>query len=206
MDPFEEYCRVLEKKGYFKGTEPGSEEYNTRLEKARVKWEENLEKKKTTALERKEQGNLKFKEGDYDTSISLYSEAIKYDPSNPQFFSNRGLAYFKLRKYDQAIQDYNTSLSLDDTQVKIYIRLGNTLTQVGKQQEAIEIYRKGLVVDPSNEDLLNNLRVILEENVPEQPQNTQGQIPDGLENMVPPGFNMEVSISLSTTNQPGNDE
>jgi len=185
--PFDDYLKVLQEKGYFNGTTVGDTQYNERLEKARDKWESNAEKKKQSAIQLKDQGNDLFKNGDYDGSIDLYTQAIQADSTNPSYFSNRGLAYSKVKRYEQAVQDYNTSLSLDDTQVKIYVRLGNTLTQLGRQEEAIETYRRGLIVDPSNEDLLNNIDIILRESaqqvqLQQQQPGEEGGAPTGMPN------------------------
>jgi len=187
-DPFDDYLKVLQEKGYFNGTEPNTPPYNERLDKARAKWQENIDKKRQAAVELKDQGNLLFKEGNFEGSIELYSQAIKSDPTNPHYFSNRGLAYSKLKKFDLSVQDYKSSLAIDDTQVKIYLRLGNTLTELGRQEEAIETYRKGLVVDPTNEDLLRNIDTILAK-VAESQNLTQPSF------QPPPGFDVDSMMN-----------
>ena len=63
----------------------------------------NLQFKQANAL--KDQGNKAFAAKQYDQAISLFSEAIKLDPSNHVLYSNRSAAHAGKREWDAALQD-----------------------------------------------------------------------------------------------------
>jgi len=46
-----------------------------------------------TADQLKAKGNQAFKDKDYDAAIDFFTRAIKLDPNNHIFFSNRSAAY-----------------------------------------------------------------------------------------------------------------
>jgi len=83
---FEEYKKILQSKNYFAGTTEGSKEYNDRLQKAKEKFyekyksesntNESPEDRKMRAEQLKNQGNEKFKKGDFNGAIQSYTDAI----------------------------------------------------------------------------------------------------------------------------------
>ena len=50
----------------------------------------------STAESCKAKANEAFKAGDFDGAIAGYSGAIKADPNNPVYFSNRAMAHLKV--------------------------------------------------------------------------------------------------------------
>ncbi len=53
----------------------------------------------------KDQGNKAFQAKDYDRAIDLFSEAIKLDPTNHVFYSNRSAAKAGKKLWDEALED-----------------------------------------------------------------------------------------------------
>lgn len=53
-------------------------------------------KRVARAEKAKAQGNDAYKAGRYMEAISAYSEAIKHNPANPVYISNRAMAYLKV--------------------------------------------------------------------------------------------------------------
>lgn len=57
-------------------------------------------------------GNMFYKQHDYLTAISFYSEAIDlYNCS--KYFNNRACAYWKMREFDKAEKDFNKAIDLN---------------------------------------------------------------------------------------------
>ena len=67
----------------------------------------------------KEKGNECVRAGNYGEAILHYSQAIKIDPTSPQLYSNRSLAFLKFYQYYHALQDANTTIQLDPTWAKV---------------------------------------------------------------------------------------
>jgi tetratricopeptide (TPR) repeat protein len=70
--------------------------------------------------------NEKFRSGEFQESIILYSEAIKIDPEaclwNAILYCNRAAAYMNLGKYNDAINDCHHSLERDPNYQKAILR------------------------------------------------------------------------------------
>lgn len=65
------------------------------------------------AAELKQQGNEAFKAGRLGEAVVHYTEAIKIDPKNAVFYSNRAMAYLKMLMFEEAEADCDKSLKLD---------------------------------------------------------------------------------------------
>lgn len=53
----------------------------------------------------KDQGNKAFQAKDYDKAIELFTAALKLDPTNHVFFSNRSAAKAGKKLYSEALED-----------------------------------------------------------------------------------------------------
>ena len=60
--------------------------------------------KKANSLYRK--GLSSIGTGDFSKAIDDFSQAIKLDPNNPEFFHSRGISYKKLSEFSKAIDDF----------------------------------------------------------------------------------------------------
>ena len=70
----------------------------------------------------KEKGNAFFKEGKYPEAVEQYTEAIKRDPSNPTYYSNRAAAYQKLMDFVKAVDDSKMAIEKDPKFTKAWMR------------------------------------------------------------------------------------
>ena len=53
----------------------------------------------------KEEGNAHFKAGEFLKAAASYTKAIKAEPANHVYFSNRSNAFLKLSKVGKALED-----------------------------------------------------------------------------------------------------
>lgn len=127
-EKFEKYLASLSEKGFFTGTEPGSQEYNERVEKARERLQQEEEKAKERRIEQAEQkkveGNTFLRDSKIDEAIEAYSEAINLYPNNAIYYANRAAAYTSLRRHDKAIEDCKKAVVIDPNYGKAYSRMG----------------------------------------------------------------------------------
>ena len=123
---------------------------------------------KNQALQEKEKGNIAIQKNDFETALKHYTNAIKLDPSNHIFYSNRSMCYHKLGKYSKSLDDAQRIIELNPNWPKGYSRKAVALYSLQKYDECEECYKKALQLDPSNQDYridLDNLknRILFEE-------------------------------------------
>lgn len=110
------------------------------------------------AEEEKELGNQKYKDGDYPTAIKHYSEAIRRNPDDPKYYSNRAACYTKLAAFDLGLKDCEKAVELDPKFIKGWIRKGKILQAMQQQGKALTAYQKALELDPQNNEALEGYR------------------------------------------------
>ncbi|KAF8914141.1 chaperone [Gymnopilus junonius] len=86
----------------------------------------------------REDGNTKFKAGDFAGAVKDYTESIKRDPSDPKGYNNRAAAYMKLAAFPEALKDANEAIKVDPRFVKAYIRKSNVLHGMRDYSKALE--------------------------------------------------------------------
>ena len=87
----------------------------------------------------KEEGNALFKAGEYLKAAAAYTKAIKAEPSNHVYYSNRANAFLKLSKAGKALADAEKCLELAPDFVKGYHRKASALHASEKGDEACEV-------------------------------------------------------------------
>ena len=105
------------------------------------------------------QGNVFFKEKNYDAAIAKYTDAIKYEGKNKTFaYFNRGVAYFNKGEYDKAIADYKEAGKRGHNNAKEAIAeaeqaKANTSPAIRYTSEIQEIIEKAKTKTASKQDL-----------------------------------------------------
>jgi len=193
-DEFSKYIELLNKKGYFNGTEVGTPQYEARLEKARTRFAAKYVKEIIKPEQHKDTGNEFVRQGNYKEALNEYNLAIEGDPNNALYYANRGLAHQKLFNHNQAITDLEKAISLNPNYTKTYPRLATCYITMGNMIKATEITDKGLALEPNNESLLK-IKADLTSlgNVPNM-SNLPGMPPGmnlpGMPPGMPPGMNL----------------
>lgn len=106
------------------------------------------------AAKAKEEGNEHFKAQRYPDAIASYSEAIKRDPSNATYLTNRATTYSKLGEYPSVVKDCDAAIALDPKAVKAYLRKGQAYHVMSEYTKAMEAFEKGLELDSENAELI----------------------------------------------------
>lgn len=102
--------------------------------------EKDLEK----ALTAKEEGNVYFRNKEYDESLESYSKAIMYCPEDNDnkellatLYGNRSAAYFFLDEFELVIEDCTSAVNLKQNYVKVLARRMLANEKLEKYEEAL---------------------------------------------------------------------
>jgi tetratricopeptide (TPR) repeat protein len=66
----------------------------------------------------KEKGNKAFKEKNYELAIQHYDEAIKIDPKNPVYHSNKATCYYQMENYSDSLICVYKTIEMDPSFIK----------------------------------------------------------------------------------------
>eukprot|EP01062_Namystynia_karyoxenos_P049188 TRINITY_DN375_c4_g1_i2.p1 TRINITY_DN375_c4_g1~~TRINITY_DN375_c4_g1_i2.p1 ORF type:complete len:455 (+),score=227.51 TRINITY_DN375_c4_g1_i2:124-1365(+) len=149
---WQEFIDVLRTKGYFKGVEEGSDEYNARLEKAKAKFiARSNPYDGMTPEQLKQKGNELMAKGQHKDAIGYYTKAIELDPETAVYYGNRAAAYTHINQFNEAVRDCEKATSLKPDYTKAYSRLGTAYFYQHKYREAVVAYKKACELEPGNE-------------------------------------------------------
>lgn len=115
---------------------------------------------KKLAVEAKEKGNKLFAQKKFKDAIECYNKAIKYDPSDAAFYSNRAAAYMGLADYENALQDSNECIKIKSDWSKGHFRKGCALVSLKRYLDAEAALLEGLKKEPGNADIKKKLEEI----------------------------------------------
>jgi len=58
-------------------------------------------------------GKKYLEQGNYDSALSFFDQALSLEPSNPDLWNLKGIALRSLGRYDEASDCYNKSLEIE---------------------------------------------------------------------------------------------
>lgn len=128
------------------------------------------------ALVHKEQGNVAFKNGDWNAALEAYTKAIKFNDKHNQlgtFYKNRAATYLKLKQYENVIRDCEKSLEFEPNDPKALFRRAQANEALGRFEDA---YRDAIQVwnaDTTNKSIqqfLERLHAIVQRRAEENAQ------------------------------------
>lgn len=122
-------------------------------------------------------GNLSFNEGDYESALSHYKDAVSYSPNDFKANYNLANAKYRLNDFEGAIEQLEKIAKLGPTSLdksKALHNLGNAQLLNQNIEGAIESYKSALRLNPSDEETRYNLAYALNKKK-EQEQQEQNQ-------------------------------
>ncbi|OMJ89969.1 hypothetical protein SteCoe_7756 [Stentor coeruleus] len=127
----------------------------------------------TSAEEFKNLGNIAFKEQNYDQAIELYTESIKLNSHESNYFSNRGLAYLRLKRYRDSLNDCLKALSLNSDNIKAMLHASKCYIAYGELNQSYDLLTKARSMRPGDTDILEafNLLEIIRVNMSKYKEN-----------------------------------
>jgi len=102
----------------------------------------------------KDEGNTHFKAGEFLKAAASYTKAIKAEPQNHVFYSNRSQAFLKLSKVGKALEDAEKCISLNPEFVKGYHRKASALHASERTDEAVETLLTAIELGLDNNELV----------------------------------------------------
>lgn len=135
--------------------EPDEDEFQDAVEKLDVNdkaeqedpiWDgERIVKNVETALAAKEEGNVAFRNKDYDNAIEFFSKAIAFCPHDDAFkeqlstfYGNRSAAYFPLEEYEMVVDDCTHAIELNPNYTKVIARRFQAYEKLDRIEEALQ--------------------------------------------------------------------
>jgi len=108
---------------------------------------------KAAAAEAKNKGNAAFKENRHQEAIKHYSEAIRLDPADQAFYTNRAASLSALGKHQEALADADKAIQLNQSWMKGHYRRGCALFSLDRFDDALAAFRRALQLEPQNPDV-----------------------------------------------------
>lgn len=93
----------------------------------------------------------------YSEAVEGYTLAIKHDPTNPVFWSNRAFAHIRMENFGSAMQDATQALALDSNYAKAYYRRGDAAFALSHFKNAVANFRAAARLAPKDPDLRKKL-------------------------------------------------
>lgn len=112
---------------------------------------------KAQAAEFKAKGNAALAASNFEEAVEHYTNAIKLDPTDHVFFSNRSAAYLSKGDAAAALADASECVRVKPDWSKGYGRKGAALHSLGRFDEAVAVYNEGLSVEPTSAALATAL-------------------------------------------------
>lgn len=123
----------------------------------------------------REEGNKYFKNGDIDSAIACYTQALDLgdlkDSDKAIIYKNRAACHLKREKYSAAVQDATSSLDLVPDDPKALYRRCQAYEKLNKTEDAYKDAAALMKADPKNtavQPILKRLNPIIQEKVKEQ--------------------------------------
>lgn len=106
----------------------------------------------------KAKGNAAFASKNFSAAVGHFTEAIRFNPQDHVFFSNRSASYAGLEQYEDALADAKACVALNGSWAKGYNRQSLAHYELGQYPAAEAAAAKGLTIDPDNAALKELLR------------------------------------------------
>lgn len=123
------------------------------------------EEKDKITMKLKEQGNVYFKNKEYENAIKLYTTALNIK-KDPVFLSNRSACYVSLGEYEKVVEDCSAALELKRDYSKCLLRRASAYEILGNYSESMfDISALSLLGDFNGESIETMLERVLNKQI-----------------------------------------
>jgi eukaryotic-like serine/threonine-protein kinase len=92
----------------------------------------------------------------YDRAISLYDQALRIDPNDPDLWKGRGASLYSLHEYQDALRAFNKGIELAPNDSDLFNNSGLVMLALGQADKALSYFDKALSMSPKDATLLRN--------------------------------------------------
>jgi curved DNA-binding protein CbpA len=116
---------------------------------------DNIELYNTFGETNKKMITLKFTQAE-----TLFSKAIYYDNSKPEYHFYYGIALSKLKKNKEAVKVFNKAIELNPSNSRYFAELGHLSLNLGFKHRAKRAFSEALKITPSDKRALEGKRIL----------------------------------------------
>lgn len=95
-------------------------------------------------------GLEKMKQGNYNEAITDFNSAIKENPTNIDYYLDRGYVFQNIEQYDNALKDYNKVIEIDNSDGSGYNNRGLLKRVLKDYDGALKDMDMAISIDPKN--------------------------------------------------------
>jgi tetratricopeptide (TPR) repeat protein len=117
--------------------------------------------KKKEAKRWNNEGNKLFKDGNYQSALKCYEQALEKDHMYETALNNMGLTLMNLNKNREALEYYDYVLKINPN-VKTLNYKGKALYNLEMYENALKCFKKAIEFDPENKDALAGMYMALQ--------------------------------------------
>lgn len=103
---------------------------------------------------------LYFDQKDYQKTISISQDSLKYNPNDDQVLTTLGAAYANLQQNDLALDATDKAIALNPKNHVAYHNKSLILYVMGRKQEALTAVQKAVELAPNNTEYQESMRTI----------------------------------------------
>jgi tetratricopeptide (TPR) repeat protein len=139
-----------------------------------------------------------FQAKEYTRAVELFSQAIRHDSENIDFYADRAVCLSVLGRYEDALRDGERCVELRPDWPRGYARRGLSEFCLGAYESAAESYRQGLQLAPYDSELEQGLRKALD-----MARQTDEENADGLREPEKASVNGQKKASVKCSDEDG---
>jgi predicted O-linked N-acetylglucosamine transferase (SPINDLY family) len=98
-----------------------------------------------------------------DEALASYDQAIALEPSNADYYYNRGNALKDLKQFDEAVTSYDRVIALNSDHAGAFYNRGNVLGQLKRFDESLASYQRVIALQPGHVEAHVNRGIVLHE-------------------------------------------
>lgn len=96
------------------------------------------------------EGIALYEQGDFESAITRFNEAIALDSKNAKYYYNLGLSFVKISNYEEAVRAFNNCLQYNPDDNEAYYNIGIANAEKGDYESAIKAYNKAISINPND--------------------------------------------------------